>query len=86
MNFARRFLELHGITPAELADFMPPARSDTRAARNQRAWRYYRGEHDWTLETIRAVLRCCESKLGHPVTFAQVFEGEGLPESLKGAA
>lgn len=86
MNFARRFLELHGITPSELADFMPPARSDTRAAKNQRAWRYCRGEHDWTLETIRAVLRCCREKLGRPVTFDEVFEGEGLPETLRRAS
>ncbi|HQM37616.1 MAG TPA: hypothetical protein PLN64_01710 [Candidatus Bipolaricaulis anaerobius] len=86
MNLARRFLEFHGITPPELAEFMPAARSETLSARRQRAWRYVRGETGWTLETIEAVLACCAEKLGRRVTFEEVFQGEGLPESLRRAS
>lgn len=85
MNLARRYFEFHGITPTELAEFMPPARADNPNARRQRAWRYLRGDTEWTLSAIKAALECCRSTLGPGVTFEDVFLGSGLPKKLRKA-
>ena len=82
MDFARRYLEFHGITSTELAAYLPPGRADNSSARRQRAWRYYRGHTEWTLPAIKAALECCRAKLGRGVTFEDVFLG-GPPRKVK---
>lgn len=86
INLIGRFMEFHGITISELAEYMPGAKRCDRHDRYKYAWRYMRGHTEWTLPTIRAALRCCSHHLNRPVTFEEAFDGAGLPKSLRRAA